>query len=271
MAQLLRTGSQGPEVRAVQDVLNFHIRRLEPLKVDGIFGPRTDARVREFQRANSLQVDGIVGPKTRALLFEESVVPLTLFLMPQLTLTFPGPNPRRLQPPQLIPPLQLPGLLPFDFRLLSDSTALLPTLGTPANALNLQFKVPSRLDPVDPNVAARQNIVQLIDNLPLNSKFKAFVIGKIPDPANKISPPTPGFKWGLEPLFNPFDPTGFGAEGNASFTVRVLGGGRPEDVNMVFGAWGDGKFNLDFTNKRGQSRPKVEAEGKVFVGVQGTF
>ena len=52
MARLLRQGDQGQDVRAVQDVLNFQIRRLEPLVVDGIFGPKTDARVREFQRVN---------------------------------------------------------------------------------------------------------------------------------------------------------------------------------------------------------------------------
>ena len=71
MGRLVRQGSKGEDVRAIQDVLNFHIRRLAPLAVDGDFGPLTHARVVEFRKANQLTADGIVGPQTMTKLFEE--------------------------------------------------------------------------------------------------------------------------------------------------------------------------------------------------------
>jgi hypothetical protein len=279
MDRLLRQGDQGQDVRAVQDVLNYHIRRLELLKVDGIFGPKTDSRVREFQRINNLKVDGIVGPRTSALLFEASTIPFTLLLMPRLQLTFPGPAQQQLQPPRLIPPLQfpIPGsgnspiVPPVPLRLFSSSQTFLPALGNPANGLQLQLKVPSRNDPLDPIVQARKNIVELLDELPINSKFKAFLIGNIPNPIKTISPPSAGFKWGLDPVFDPFDPKGFGVKGNAIFTVRVAEGTPSGAPNIVVGAWGDGKLFLNFSAQQGQSRPKVEAEGQIFLGIRGTF
>jgi peptidoglycan hydrolase-like protein with peptidoglycan-binding domain len=84
MGRLIRQGSKGADVRAVQDVLNFHIRRLLPLVVDGDFGPKTHARVVEFQKANKLKVDGLVGPETLGKLFEEEQMPFSLALVPQL-------------------------------------------------------------------------------------------------------------------------------------------------------------------------------------------
>ena len=75
MGRLISQGNKGEDVRAVQDVLNFHIRRLTPLVVDGAFGPLTHARVVEFQKANQLTADGIVGPQTMAKLFEEEQLP----------------------------------------------------------------------------------------------------------------------------------------------------------------------------------------------------
>ena len=75
MGRLVKQGSKGADVRAIQDVLNFHIRRLEPLAVDGDFGPRTHARVVEFQKVNALKADGIVGPRTMTKLFEEEQLP----------------------------------------------------------------------------------------------------------------------------------------------------------------------------------------------------
>jgi peptidoglycan hydrolase-like protein with peptidoglycan-binding domain len=59
----LRKGSSGNAVAFLQNRLNA--RGATPrLVVDGIFGPKTDAAVRSFQRSRGLVVDGIVGPKT---------------------------------------------------------------------------------------------------------------------------------------------------------------------------------------------------------------
>ncbi|QLC24688.1 N-acetylmuramoyl-L-alanine amidase [Parasphingopyxis algicola] len=56
----VRRGSRGAPVEALQTILG-----LEP---DGIFGPLTEAAVREFQREHDLVPDGIVGPLTWAAL-----------------------------------------------------------------------------------------------------------------------------------------------------------------------------------------------------------
>ena len=82
MERLLSFGSEGPDVRAIQDVLNYHIRRGEPLAVDGMFGPKTRARVVEFQSINGLQADGVVGPKTQAELFENTEIIAPIVIMP---------------------------------------------------------------------------------------------------------------------------------------------------------------------------------------------
>ncbi|MBT8227282.1 MAG: peptidoglycan-binding protein [Dactylosporangium sp.] len=57
----LREGDGGHAVRSVQYLLRA---RGYSIEVDGIFGPRTDATVRAFQRDRGLDVDGIVGPLT---------------------------------------------------------------------------------------------------------------------------------------------------------------------------------------------------------------
>src|SRR5437879_8012721 len=106
MGRLIKQGSKGADVRAIQDVLNFHIRRLTALKVDGDFGPRTHARVVEFQKSNQLKPDGIVGPKTLGKLFEEEALPISFALLPQQA------SANGIAPPRLIPPLTLPPLTP---------------------------------------------------------------------------------------------------------------------------------------------------------------
>lgn len=64
--QLLRFGSSGSLVEALQAILNNHgASQLPPLEEDGAFGPKTLARVQEFQRRNNLVADGVVGPQTK--------------------------------------------------------------------------------------------------------------------------------------------------------------------------------------------------------------
>ena len=58
---LTRQGDQDHPVRTLQQLLRA---RGHSVTVDGIFGPRTDAAVRDFQRQKGLVVSGIVGPNT---------------------------------------------------------------------------------------------------------------------------------------------------------------------------------------------------------------
>ncbi len=67
MAQLM-SGSQGKEVRQLQELLNGILDERPALKVDGIFGPKTSARVVIFQKQAKLAPDGVVGPKTNKAL-----------------------------------------------------------------------------------------------------------------------------------------------------------------------------------------------------------
>jgi len=70
MSCLLKKGAVGRDAFCVQRVLNYHLPKVQPaLAEDGIFGPKTKARVHEFQELNVLEVDGIVGPQTWSKLF----------------------------------------------------------------------------------------------------------------------------------------------------------------------------------------------------------
>lgn len=62
---LLRHGSTGPGVKWLQYELS---RQGYVLKIDGIYGPATEAAVRIFQNEHALVSDGIVGPVTIAAL-----------------------------------------------------------------------------------------------------------------------------------------------------------------------------------------------------------
>jgi hypothetical protein len=106
-------GSTGPEVRNLQRALNYHLpEELPALNVDGIFGPKTQARLVKFQRAYDLKADAIVGPKTQQALY--SFVVLTHYLLPRTyaayapvrSLAMVGDGPLPPMPP--LPQLRMP-------------------------------------------------------------------------------------------------------------------------------------------------------------------
>ena len=68
MPATLRNGSRGFDVAVVQVQLNAKSSSSPRLKVDGAFGPNTQAAVISFQRQAGLSPDGVVGPLTHAAL-----------------------------------------------------------------------------------------------------------------------------------------------------------------------------------------------------------
>ena len=58
----LRRGDSGVAVRELQEAL---AQRGYSLEVDGVFGPSTEAAVREFQTRQGLEADGIAGLSTQ--------------------------------------------------------------------------------------------------------------------------------------------------------------------------------------------------------------
>ena len=60
---LLVEGSKGQAVRNAQTALNYHLPdALPPLAVDGIFGPKTKARVLQFQKQTDYLVVDVTLP-----------------------------------------------------------------------------------------------------------------------------------------------------------------------------------------------------------------
>jgi peptidoglycan hydrolase-like protein with peptidoglycan-binding domain len=77
MANNLRNGSRGEDVRLVQVALNKKLVPGPKLKEDGVYGGMTAAAVKKYQAANWLVEDGIAGACTQnALLDKETYTPI---------------------------------------------------------------------------------------------------------------------------------------------------------------------------------------------------
>lgn len=89
---LIRLGDRGPAVEKLQDLLQI----ATPTEPDyGLFGPKTDAAVREYQRTHGLDVDGRVGVQTWTALLTEQ---------PPVAPDEPGPVKRQTTRQPLSPP-----------------------------------------------------------------------------------------------------------------------------------------------------------------------
>lgn len=64
--KIMKRGSRGKGVKQLQQKLGMR-------QADGIFGPATEKAVRTFQQSQGLKVDGIVGPETRARIMKLGV------------------------------------------------------------------------------------------------------------------------------------------------------------------------------------------------------
>ncbi|MDM5198018.1 peptidoglycan-binding domain-containing protein [Fictibacillus enclensis] len=63
---ILRKDARGVEVKNMQYIINV-LRFYTDSSVidsDGIFGPKTEAAVKKYQKTHDLMVDGVVGPRT---------------------------------------------------------------------------------------------------------------------------------------------------------------------------------------------------------------
>lgn len=64
----IKSGSRGDNVKWAQWYLKDKGYDIGSTGIDGVFGKKTDAATRSFQKTKGLVVDGIIGPKTRAAL-----------------------------------------------------------------------------------------------------------------------------------------------------------------------------------------------------------
>jgi hypothetical protein len=67
---VLKLGAKGHNVRILQRLLNFEEKRAwDDIRVDGVFGTRTQRELKEFQKRIGLHPDGIAGAHTWAALW----------------------------------------------------------------------------------------------------------------------------------------------------------------------------------------------------------
>jgi Putative peptidoglycan binding domain len=279
MPRTLSKNITGKDVVELQDVLNFHIRRFDLLQVDGIFGSKTDSRVREFQKVNSLVVDGLVGTKTRAMLFGFKHRLLTLGILPSAALPV-----RQVQPSPSVPlaplrfpnPFQVPRLQLTPFVLPPSKFILLPQLQLQPSLLELMLRVPVRRDPGDLKVATAKSILNFVNELGIHKKLGPFVVDKLRDievdgVVNPfLAPFEGGFDWGAKPV-GLFSGDRLGAGVSAEYSIKVTPDKKDGSPNIVVGLWGEGQGVLHFANKKGQSNPTLHLDGSLFLGAKGTF
>ena len=82
----MKLGAKG--IKVVELQADLCKAGFDPGSHDGIFGPRTEQAVKAFQKANSLKVDGIVGPVTQAKITERVNIKPVLALDRQLSKNF---------------------------------------------------------------------------------------------------------------------------------------------------------------------------------------
>lgn len=96
----LRRGNSGDEVAELQALLNAMYGA--DLEIDGVFGAKTEAAVKAFQKAHGLYADGIVGQKTWAAL---GILPDSTGADQDIAPAIPPPADPDDQPPTVTVPL----------------------------------------------------------------------------------------------------------------------------------------------------------------------
>lgn len=100
---LLKRGVMNAQVSLLQVSLNRVLTAPQPLKEDGIFGPKTEDRVRTFQSRKSLKPDGIVGPLTLNSLFVRKSINAKISFLPSQKPTPQPPFPWFFNPLKMDP------------------------------------------------------------------------------------------------------------------------------------------------------------------------